>query len=352
VTNAGPVEDARILIVDDNPDNVLLLRRILERAGYRHIKTTTDAREVVPAFAAFDPDILLLDLHMPHLLGFEIMELLRVELGDDIYLPILVLTADASIGSRDAALRGGAHDFVTKPFDAVEVLLRIRNLLHTRQLHVRLTEKSERQGHALETTRVEVLERLALAAELRDNETHVHTLRVGETTAALAQAIGLPAHEIEVLRRAAPLHDIGKIGISDAVLLKPGKLTEEEFAHIQTHSAVGAHLLADSDIPIIQAAQVIALTHHERWDGSGYPGRLSGADIPLSGRIVAVADVFDALTHERPYKQAWSIEHAIAEMRSLRAQHFDPEIIDVFADLVEADPAQFAVDEAVLASLT
>jgi putative two-component system response regulator len=329
-------DEARILIVDDNPSNVLLLRRILERAGFAHIKTITDAREVLPAFAAFAPDILLLDLHMPHIQGFEVMSMLRRELPDDVFIPVVVLTADVSTASRDAALTAGAHDFLTKPFDSVEVVLRIRNLLQTRMLHLRLTDRAERQQDALASTRIEVLERLALAAEMRDNETHAHTERVGDTAHRMAAHLGLPEHEQEILRRAAPLHDIGKIGISDAVLLKPGKLTDEEFAHIRTHTTIGGELLADSAIPILQTAQVIALTHHERWDGAGYPRGLRGTDIPINGRIVAVADVFDALTHERPYKEAWSVDRAMAEMTSQRARQFDPDVIDAFAVLVES----------------
>jgi putative two-component system response regulator len=343
------ITDARILIADDQPSNVLLLQRMLEREGFTHVKTSTDAREVVPLFAAYGPDILLLDLHMPHLPGMEIMSRLRDELGADTYVPILVLTADISNATRDAALAAGAHDFLTKPFDAVEVVLRIRNLLQTRMLHVRLARKAEDQGRALDNTRIEVLERLASAAELRDNETHEHTQRVGDTAALLGRAIGLTVSEQEILRRAAPLHDIGKIGIADAVLLKPGPLTDAEFEHIKTHSAIGAELLADSSVPILQAAQVIALTHHERWDGTGYPNGLRRVEIPLHGRIVAVADVFDALTHSRPYKAAWSVEQAVAEMRSQRARQFDPDVIDLFLALVDSDQRVFQVEEPDLA---
>ncbi|MEA3019845.1 MAG: cyclic di-GMP phosphodiesterase, partial [Actinomycetota bacterium] len=242
-----------------------------------------------------------------------------------------------SKASRDAALIAGAHDFLTKPFDPVEVVLRIRNLLQTRMLHVRLEQRAESQSRALESTRIEVLERLALAAELRDNETYVHTQRVGDNSARLARAMGLPEAELEVIRRAAPLHDIGKIGISDAVLLKPGPLNDEEFEHIRTHTVIGAELLAGSEMPILRAAEIIAATHHERWDGSGYPKGLRGEAIPLHGRIVAVADVFDALIHERPYKSAWPVDQALTEMRAQRGRHFDPDLLDLFVALVEAD---------------
>ena len=334
------VTDARVLVVDDQPSNVLLLKRILERDGFQNVKTTTDAREVVPLFAAFDPDILLLDLHMPHMDGFEIMRRLDQELGRDAFVPTVMLTADASGDTRHTALATGANDFLTKPFNAKEVVLRIRNLLATRMLHLRLTERNghlnehaQRQMTELESARVEVLDRLARAVDLRDNETFAHTQRVGEMSATLAQLVGLESHECELLRRAAPLHDIGKIGISDAVLLKPGRLTDEEFEHVRTHTTIGADLLSGSHIPVVELARVVALAHHERWDGTGYPHKLAGEAIPLSARIVAVADVFDALSHERPYKHAWPVEQVIEEFVTQRGRHFDPNVVDALLHL-------------------
>jgi putative two-component system response regulator len=338
---ARDVAEARVLVVDDQPSNVLLLQRILERNGFRHVRATTDSREVLPLFAAFHPDILLLDLHMPHVDGFEVMRLLEAHLGDDAFVPTVVLTADASTHARDIALANGAHDFLTKPLDATEVVLRIRNLLSTRMMHLRLHDRHDRlQEHAteqrvaLENARIEVLDRLARAVDLRDNETFAHTQRVGEMSADLARVLGLPGDEQELLRRAAPLHDIGKIGITDAVLLKPGRLTDEEFAHVRTHSVIGSDLLSDSDIPVVRAAQVVALTHHEKWDGTGYPHRLAGEAIPLHGRIVAVADVFDALSHERPYKEAWPLDRVLDEFRDQRGRHFDPAVTDALLLLI------------------
>ena len=338
---AREVTDARVLVVDDQPANILLLERILQREGFRHIRTTTDPREVLPLFAAFDPDILLLDLHMPHVDGFEVMRRLEAELGEDAFVPTVVLTADASRNARDVALRGGAHDFLTKPLDPTEVALRVRNLLGTRMLHLRLAERNSHleddasaQRAVLETTRIEVLDRLARAVDLRDNETFAHTQRVGEMSAGLARLLGLPVAEQELLRRAAPLHDIGKIGISDAVLLKPARLTDEEFEHVKTHTTIGSDLLAGSDIPVVRAAQVIALAHHEKWDGTGYPGRLAGEAIPLHARIVAGADVFDALSHTRPYKEAWPLDRVLEEFAAQRGRHFDPAVTDAIFLLV------------------
>lgn len=346
---ARGVTDARVLVVDDQPANVLLLERILQREGFRHIRTTTDPREVLPLFAAFDPDILLLDLHMPHVDGFEVMRRLEAELGKDVFLPTVVLTADASTDARDVALRAGAHDFLTKPLDPTEVALRVRNLLGTRMLHLRLAERNSHleedashQRAVLETTRIEVLDRLARAVDLRDNETFAHTQRVGEMAADLAGILGLPADERELLRRAAPLHDIGKIGITDAVLLKPGRLTDEEFAHVRTHTTIGSDLLSGSDIPVVRAAQAVALAHHEKWDGTGYPNGLAGEAIPLHARIVAVADVFDALSHERPYKEAWPFDQVIAELTAQRGRHFDPGVVDALLLLVNEPGSHWA----------
>jgi len=338
----GPYTDARVLIVDDQPGNVLLLTRILEREGFRHVKSTTDSREVVPLFAAFAPDILLLDLHMPHHDGFQVMRDIGQALGEDAYVPTVVLTADVSTKARDVALTMGANDFLTKPFDPTEVVLRVRNLLNTRLMHLRLADRSdrlqedvERKQAALESARVEVLDRLARAVDLRDNETFAHTQRVGDLSARLAGRLGLSTAQVELLRRAAPLHDIGKIGISDAVLLKPGRLTEEEFAHVRTHTTIGAELLTGSTIPVLQVAKVVAVGHHERWDGTGYPNGLSGIAIPVEARIVAVADVFDALTHARPYKEAWPVDQAVEEIVAQRARHFDPDVVDAFLGLAE-----------------
>ena len=338
----GPASatEARVLVVDDQASNVLLLSRILQREGFVHIKTTTDARQAIPLFASFDPDVLLLDLHMPHLDGFEVMRQIGQILGQDAYVPTFVLTADRSTRTRDLALSMGAHDFLVKPLDPTEVVLRLRNLLATRRLHQRLTSSTgrlqEQIAHehlAAETARIEILDRLARAVDLRDNETFAHTERVGDLAARLAVRLGIPPPEVELLRRAAPLHDIGKIGIRDAVLRKPGPLTDEEFAHIRTHTTIGADLLAGSVIPVLQIAQVIAVGHHERYDGTGYPNGLRGAAIPIEARIVAVADVFDALTHARPYKPAWSLDRATAEIASQRATQFDPDVVDAFFGL-------------------
>ena len=339
--NARAIEDMRILVVDDQPLNVALLEKILFNAGFTRVESTTDSREVEARVGHELPDLILLDLLMPNLDGFGVMERLAPFVQETgTYLPILVLTADASPETKRRALAAGAHDFLTKPFDPTEVELRLRNLLATRSLHLQL------QGHAqllehkvhertqeLEEARLEILERLALAAEYRDDDTGRHTDRVGRACGLLSRAMGLPDADVELMRRASPLHDIGKIGVPDSILLKPGKLTAEEFAVMKQHTAIGARILSGSRFPLLRVAEQIALTHHERWDGSGYPGGLAGEDIPLPGRILAIVDVFDALISVRPYKRAWTHEEALAELDLQRGRHFDPRVLDAFLEM-------------------
>ena len=333
------VREARILIVDDEPANNILLERILKRAGYSNVISAADSRQAVPLYSTFQPDIILLDLNMPHLDGFAVMAQLQGLVPAESYLPILVLTADTTSATKQRALASGAMDFLTKPFDQVEVQLRLANLLQTRFLSLHLEERVRERTEELEAARLETLQCLALAAELRDDDTAEHTQRVGEASAALAQALGLPEPEVELIRQAAPLHDLGKIGISDAVLLKPGKLTPEEFAYVKTHTQIGASLLAHGRSPAIQLGEMIARTHHERWDGSGYAG-LAGTEIPLVSRIVTVADVYDALTHQRPYKPAWPVEEAVAEILAQSGRQFDPDVVVAFLRIQDAYAAR------------
>jgi len=331
---------SRILIVDDQPSNVMLLEGILQEEDFTSYRSITDSREVLPTFIDYLPDLILLDLQMPYLDGFAVMKQLQACIAPGDFLPILVLTADITHEAKRRALSEGALDFLTKPFDATEVLLRIKNLLQTRSLHLQLQKQNEvldekvRQRTAdLEATQVEILERLALAAEYRDDDTGEHTKRVGETTARIAEALDWPQTEVELIRRAAPLHDVGKIAIPDSILLKPGKLTPEEFERMKTHTSLGAQMLSGGEFPLLQLAEQIALTHHERWDGTGYIG-LREESIPMAGRIVTVADVFDALTSERPYKKAWPLSEAIEEIQRQSGHQFDPRVVEVFLKIV------------------
>ena len=340
----APHQPGRILIIDDQENNVRILERMLRKASYEDLVSTTDPRNAIPLFLDHRPDLILLDLHMPYLDGFGVLEQVAPHVPEGTYLPILVLTADISTESKQRALTMGAKDFLAKPFDSTEVLLRIKNLLEARFLYLALQQQNEmlevkvqQRTRELEEAQVEILERLALAAEFRDDATQEHTQRVGEFSAKLAKRLGLPEGLVQLIRRAAPLHDLGKIAVPDSVLLKLGRLTTDEFEVIKSHTQVGARILSGSGHPLLQLAEQIALTHHEHWDGSGYSPTMRGEEIPLVSRIVAVADVFDALTHARPYKKAWPVEDALAEIERQKGRQFDPTIVDAFVDLLREE---------------
>jgi response regulator RpfG family c-di-GMP phosphodiesterase len=333
-------EDLRILVVDDRRSNAELLQILLRRWGYRDVRITSESSEVAELVRRDAPDLLLLDLHMPAPDGFAVMESLREQITATVSLPVLVLTGDATEDVKRRALADGARDFVTKPFDHQEVRLRVRNLLDIRRLQLEqhsnaleLEERVRARTAELEEARLEVLERLATAGEFRDDETGEHARRVGAAAQRLADAVGLAEAGGERMRVAAPLHDIGKIAIPDALLLKAGRFSRTEHTAMQRHTVIGADMLAGTSSGLLALAREIALTHHERWDGSGYPAGLAGEDIPKAGRIVALADVFDALTHRRPYKEAWPVEEAVREIRAQGGRQFDPDLAEAFAEL-------------------
>lgn len=333
---------AQILLVDDEPDNLTVLESLLRHSGFRSVVSTNDSRDVVDLFTEIAPDLVVLDLHMPHKDGFDVMTDLRPLIPESTYLPILVLTGDPDPDVRRRALAMGAKDFLTKPFESMEVLLRIKNLLETRTLHQELRrhaetleEKVRDRTRELAEAQVEILRRLAIAAEYRDDITGEHAERVGVLAALLAQVIGLHRDEVQIIRRAATLHDVGKIGVPDAILMKPGPLTEDEFSVMKTHTAIGGRILSGSQYPLLQVAREIAITHHEHWSGGGYTAGLIGTDIPLVGRLVAVADVFDSLTHRRPYKEAYAVETAVEIVRQKSGGHFDPKVVRAFNQLAE-----------------
>jgi response regulator RpfG family c-di-GMP phosphodiesterase len=336
------LDKAHILIVDDEPANVLLLERILGQAGYSNLTTTTDSSEFLGLCTGTNPDLVLLDLHMPAPDGFEVMRQLA-PWSDSRLLPIMVLTADASRDAKQRALSEGAHDFLTKPLDAVEVLLRTRNLLRMRFLEIAWRKQNlSLEAGVLERTedlhqaRLEVLERLAVAGEYRDDSTGEHTRRVGRTSALIAEALGVGDEEVDLIRHAATLHDIGKIGIPDRILLKPGKLTPEEREVMKRHVPIGRAILSGSRSPLLRMSEQIAFTHHEWWDGTGYLSGMAGTEIPLAGRAVAIADVFDALTHQRPYKDPMPVDAAVAEIRKSSGKQFDPQVVEAFEGLDHA----------------
>ncbi|MDH5179332.1 MAG: two-component system response regulator [Gammaproteobacteria bacterium] len=346
------VKQASILIVDDQPVNVKLLEKVLAAEGYEYVFSTTDSRESVELYKKHQCDLVLLDLNMPHIDGFGVMEELK-KITED-YPPILVLTALKDRESRVRALEGGARDFVSKPFDRVELLSRIRNMLEVRLLNKAMknqnlileekvqerTRELQERSQELHNTRLEVIQRLGRAAEYRDNETGLHIIRMSKYSQLLGRAAGMSEEDSDMILNASPMHDIGKIGIPDNILLKPGKLTPEEWEIMKTHSVIGAEILSSSNKTkssrLMQMAREIAMTHHEKWDGSGYPDGLQGERIPLVGRVVAVADVFDALTTSRPYKKAWPEQEAVQYIRDNRGRHFDPHLVDLFDENLDA----------------
>lgn len=329
-------ESARILIVDDEPANLKLLEKMLAGQGYEHLVSIRDPREVLNRYREARTDLILLDINMPYLDGYQVMAQLSA-LNDPLLPPIIILTAQHGKDFLLRALAGGARDFVTKPFDRNELLMRVRNLLDAQLAHRFLYDQRsvlEDLVHLrtaeLHSTRLQVVQRLGKAAEYRDEETGNHILRMSHACALLARAIGWDKEQCDLILNASPMHDIGKIGIPDAILLKPGKFNAEEWDVMKTHATIGARLLEGDNSALMRMARDIALAHHEKWDGSGYPNGLAGEAIPMAGRIAALADVFDALTSERPYKKAWTVEEAVALIQQDSGQHFDPTLVAVF----------------------
>jgi putative two-component system response regulator len=333
-------QNATILIVDDQMTNIMLLESILRNAGYLHVHSTQDPTQVVSLFKELKPDLVCLDIRMPELNGFQVMGQLKI-IHQHAYLPILVLTSEEDRETRLRALESGAKDFLLKPFDKIEVLMRIRNLLEASLLNKAMLRHNETleeivkiRTRELKETQIDVVHRLARAAEHRDNETGSHIVRMSHYATVLGRASGMTEDECDILFHATPMHDVGKLGIPDRILLKPGKLTVEEFAIMKQHTVIGANLLSGSQSAVLKMGEVIALTHHEKWDGSGYPNRIAGEDIPLSGRICAIADVFDALSSKRCYKDPWPLEKTLNEIRSQAGKQFDPHLVTVFDELL------------------
>lgn len=322
-----PAASANILVVDDTEVNLQLMRRILTKAGYSNIRTTDKSEFVVPIVDEFDPDLILLDLHMPGTDGFEVLRRLEPAIGAG-FLPVLILSGDLSSESKRRALSLGAKDFLSKPFDNVEVILRIRNLLETRFLHLSMEERIRERTAELEQSQIEILERLARAAAIHDDDTGRHTYRVGDLSADLARDVGLPAATVELIRRAASLHDVGKIGMPDMILRKPGHLTDEEMEIMRSHTVIGAEILSGGQSELVLMAERIALSHHEWWDGSGYPEGRNSTEIPVEAAIVALADFVDALSHRRPYRAAWPMTDILREVQKRSGTQFDPKLVE------------------------
>jgi len=335
------INSATILIVDDNPSNVLLLERVLNLAGYHDIIVALDSEKVVSLYERFRPDLIMLDLLMPKMDGFEVLEALNAVKGDD-YIPVIMISAQPTKENKLKALEYGVNDFIAKPYDPIEVSMHVRNMLLTRMMHNRLIqEKNDLEENIVKRTKeiyelqYDIIKRLMLAIELRDGDTGMHVIRIGLYAYEISEGLGKDESYCQRIQYAGMMHDIGKIGIADSILLKKGKLTSEEWNIMKEHTTKGADILSGSQNSMIQMSKEIALTHHEKWDGTGYPMGLKGEEIPLCGRIIAICDVFDALVSERPYKKAFPVTEAVRIILSENGRHFDPKIMKVFIEKLD-----------------
>jgi len=338
----------RILVIDDEEMNRKLLSLYLDKLGYEAVLAANGGEGLKLLDGAID--LVLLDVLMPDMDGFSVCRAIRAEsLARDV--PIIMVTALKSKEDRLQAVEAGANDFIAKPIDVTELRIRMRSLLRMKETQdevkryqaaleemvavrtdaLRLAVENLKESQkTIRSSHLETILRLSAAAEFKDEDTADHLGRMSRYSAVLAQKYGLHEGEVELVLQASPMHDIGKIGIPDSILLKPGKLTPSEWELMKKHTLFGAKILKDSTFELLRAGEIIAISHHERFDGSGYPAGLSGEDIPLFGRICAVADVFDALTSKRPYKEAFSNEKSLEIMGAGRGSHFDPRILDLF----------------------
>ena len=325
-----------LLVVDDNATNLVLFRHLLQKLDGAEVQSFADPVQALRWCAEHEPDLILLDYMMPVIDGLEFIRRLRV-IPNRAEVPVVMVTADTESDVRHQALELGAQDFLTKPVDKVELTARVRNLLALRKSQQQLANRAlwlagevRKATAEIAAREKEAILRLSRAAEYRDPETGMHLLRMSNYTRLIAAQLGLPLAEQELLLDAAPMHDIGKVGMPDQILLKPGRLTPEEFGIMKQHATIGYEILRDSVSPLLQCAAGLALSHHEKYDGSGYPQGLAGERIHLYGRIVAVADVFDALTSERPYKRAWPTADAVELLKKDAGSHFDPRCVEAF----------------------
>ena len=319
-----------ILIVDDKPENLTVMNEILYEE-YK-VKATTNAEIALKIANSHElPDIILLDIMMPVMDGYEVCRRLKDNKITK-NIPVIFFTAKTDDINEAKGFELGAVDYITKPVNPSVVKARIKTHLALHNQNKILEQKVEERTVELKRTRLEIIQRLATAAEYKDHETGMHTIRMSRYCQLVALSYGLSEDESLTILNASPMHDIGKIGIPDSILLKPGKLDKDEWDIMTKHSIYGAKMLGEDHSELITQARLCALTHHEKWNGKGYPNGLSGEDIPLIGRIAAIADVFDALTSKRPYKNAWSEEDAFKLIENERGEHFDPQLVSVFLE--------------------
>ena len=322
-----------ILVVDDIPDNIHTLSGILND-DFKIKAATSGEKALKIASTSPKPHLILLDIMMPEMDGYEVCQRLKSNpVTADI--PVIFVTAKTDIVDEQKGFALGAVDYITKPVSPPIVQARVATHISLYDQNLALSTKVKQRTEALELSRLEIIRKLGRAAEYKDNETGMHVVRMSYYSKILAQQLDVSDKWVELLFQAAPMHDIGKIGIPDNILGKPGKLDADEWAIMQTHVTIGGDIIGDNESELLQLAQEIALYHHEKWDGSGYPHKLSGTDIPLSARIVAIADVFDALTSERPYKTAWPLEKAIGLIQEEAGKHFDPTLVPIFIEKLD-----------------
>jgi Response regulator containing a CheY-like receiver domain and an HD-GYP domain len=336
-----------ILVVDDQLQNVELLEAQLVPLGYEIIRAA-NGKDALTIITGNEIDLMLLDIMMPGMDGFEVIR--RVRQGTKTrLLPIILVTALRETEDRVKGIEAGCDDFISKPVDKMELFARVRSLLkvkdyndlmlnYRKELESEVTARTEQLKKALErikTASLDTIYRLSVASEYKDKDTGAHIKRMSRYSAAVARRMGLDENTIETILYAAPMHDLGKIGIPDQILMKPAILDPAEWKIMKMHTVIGAKILQGSDAEFIKSGESIALSHHEKWDGSGYPNGVKGQEIPIAGRIVAIADVFDALTSKRPYKEPFTIEKSLAIVKEGRGTHFDPDVVDAFFDIQE-----------------
>ena len=326
----------QVLIVDDTEINLILFEALIKKLEGAVSKTFVSSPDGLAWAQANDPDLIIVDYMMPELDGIEFIQRLRETPGKE-GIPILMITANDQKQIRYRALDVGATDFLTKPVDKIEFLARAANMLALSDVRKKLANRAVWLAEEVHKATAEIVQReretvirLSKAAEYRDPETGAHILRMAHYSELIAKSLGLSVADQVLLLEAAPMHDIGKVGIADGILLKPGRLTPEEMEIMKQHAFIGYEILKGSSSKVLQAGADIALAHHEKFDGTGYPNSLYGNGIPIFSRIVAVADVFDALTSERPYKKAWSLEQAAEHLKANAGTHFDPVCVDAF----------------------
>ena len=321
-----------ILVVDDTPDNIAVLSGLL-RSEFKVKAALNGERALKIASTDPKPDMILLDIMMPVMDGYEVCRRLKANPATS-KIPVIFVTAKDQDEDEKKGLELGAVDYITKPVNPSIVKTRVHTQLALYDQNRELERKVKQRTNELEETRLQIIQRLGRAAEYKDNETGLHVIRMSHYSKLIAQAYGGNETWVDLVFNASPMHDIGKIGIPDRILLKPGKLDADEWQVMKQHAAIGADIIGENPSPLLKLSRVIAATHHEKWDGSGYPKGLEGEAIPLEGRIVAIADVFDALTTERPYKKAWAVKDAVQLIDDHSGSHFDPSLVSVFHEVL------------------